>query len=184
MGSYAAWCRVVRRAVYWTTGLDPCRTRETARAADDVASQLPGLLQGWDSLCQDEGKDGLTSAAAFQALDAHPDRHAELRDILLEWSLDGKLPSSRIVSNHLNKIRGRASHGKVLDYRTLDGNRRWYVRPIGPTTGSGSRGSSDSSSPPRRWCMEGTCDRTGRSLTASQRIMPQSARSAASPGGS
>ncbi|HMB05844.1 MAG TPA: hypothetical protein VKP69_19170, partial [Isosphaeraceae bacterium] len=101
---FPAWERVVRRAVHWAIGVDPCQTREEIRAADDIASQLPALIEGWAQLCESEGEAGLTCATALRVLDAEFCPHTSLRGLLVEWSKDGKLPSPRTLGNHLNKI--------------------------------------------------------------------------------
>jgi hypothetical protein len=75
--------------------------------------------------------------------------HVMLRSILLEWSRDGSLPSVRVISNNLSKMRGRVFGHRAIDYHTYLGNRYWYVRKIQPPKSGDSGDSGDSAHTPR-----------------------------------
>jgi hypothetical protein len=123
---YPAWCGLVRNAVKWAIGTDPCEGRTALIADDEETSQHRAIVDGWEKLCASFGqkeKKGLTAAEAVAAIEKHGDQHPAIRDVFVSWSRDGKLPSSRSVGNHLNKIRGRNINGKCLEFATSAGNR-------------------------------------------------------------
>jgi putative DNA primase/helicase len=132
LGEYAAWSALVRHAVHWATGLDPCATRELARSCDRLAQSLPALLVGWHRLCAAEGKSGLTTSEAIDALTANPQGHAALHAILAEQSRDGKLPPPQKLGNYLGRIRGRVCKGWAIKAKTVHGANSWTVTKIDP----------------------------------------------------
>ena len=121
---YPAWSGLIRNAVQWATGSDPCST-PAARAvmvqSDEDTCQLRGLIDGWQALCRELVEEALTCSEALEALEADPNSHLELRWILLNWSKDAKLPSPRVVGNHLNRFRGRVIAGKTLQFGLRSG---------------------------------------------------------------
>jgi hypothetical protein len=141
---YPAWCGLVRNAVKWTTGVDPCEGRTELVANDEETNTAKGLITGWKALCQAQNKAALTVAAALDALESDKiGVHADLRAIFCAWSKDGKLPSSQSIGNRLNKIRGRNIDGNCLDCGFSAGIREWFVRPaskqpIGATGATGA----------------------------------------------
>jgi hypothetical protein len=149
---YPAWEKVIRAAICWAIGIDPCGTRKGLIEQDTESNQHAAVIAGWKPLCESEQKESLTSAEAVAAIEKdstlQQPRHAALRSIFIEWSRDGKLPSPRVVGNRLNKIRGKVSgrgdDAKCLDFKTLDGNRSWFVKPMGSSPQSGSSDPSDS----------------------------------------
>ena len=50
LGSFESWCRVVRAAVWWSTNIDPCTTREDILAEDRGNAELSELLDAWAEL--------------------------------------------------------------------------------------------------------------------------------------
>src|SRR5262249_31348936 len=98
---YPAWSKLIRGAVHWVSGVDPCETKQERISEDAASQQLAGLLTGWESLCESANKtgSGMTAAEAIRWLSENPTLHEELRSILMEWSRDGQLPGPRIVGN-------------------------------------------------------------------------------------
>jgi hypothetical protein len=141
---YPAWCGLIRNAVRWATGVDPCQTRRELIAHDEESNLFRGLLDGWKALCDAENQSAMTVAGALKALEKNSDTHSGLYAILLGWSRDGRLPSARSVGNHLNRIRGRNIDGRVLDCGFSAGIRQWFVRPASaPVLGAtGATGAS------------------------------------------
>jgi hypothetical protein len=127
---YPAWCGLIRNAVHWATGVDPCAARATIVQNDEDSTQLRGLLDGWEALCRECVETALTCAEALEVLESDPNCHLELRWILLNWSKDGRLPSPRVVGNHMNKFRGRVVAGKMLQFSEQKGSRAWFVKPV------------------------------------------------------
>lgn len=155
---YPAWCRIVRNAVHWSTGLDPAGPRKEARANDPETQGAAALVAGWARLCAASGRsDGLTAKEARDGLEQHRDQHPELHELLCEWSKDGALPSARTIGNRLNKLRGRFTASGALDFAIRDGNRRWFVKPPKRTIVSGSSDSSGSISRASRENCEDIC---------------------------
>ena len=48
---FPAWARLIRNAIHWATGFDPCATRAEARADDDSAHELAHLMTQWQVVC-------------------------------------------------------------------------------------------------------------------------------------
>jgi len=91
----------------------------------------------FDANCPGTGKSKLCDiiailAAALEALESDPNSNIELREILLNWSKDARLPSARTVGNHLNKFRGRVVARKMLQFTFRAGRRSWFVQPVQP----------------------------------------------------
>jgi putative DNA primase/helicase len=148
---YPAWCGLIRNAVNWATGTDPCAARALMVQSDEDTCQLRGLIEGWETLCRERAAEALTCSEVLEALEAEASNHLELRGILLNWSKDAKLPSPRVVGNHLNKFRGRVGGGKALQFVQQKGNRAWFIKSVvpahrnqpvrGPKGSEGSEGS-------------------------------------------
>ncbi len=135
---YPAWCGVVRQAVVWAIGIDPCCTRREAIADDPEANQLRAVIAGWAELPR--GHLGLTAAEAVKIL-KNPDNQnlfTMLRDALQEWSREGDLPSPRSIGKRLKELKGRVVDGKVLRSKQYQGTQSWSVVHLGS---SGTRGS-------------------------------------------
>jgi hypothetical protein len=145
---YPAWCGLIRNAVKWATGADPCESRTELVADDEDTNIAKGLMTAWDALCLAEAKgNALSTAEALATLEKDRDRHPELRAILSGWSKDGKLPPTRVIGNRFNKIRGRNIDGSKLDCSFSGGIRKWFVKKVGksgspPDGASGASGAS------------------------------------------
>ena len=112
-GSFEAWSGVVRSAIHWATGIDPCSTREALRAMDHEEIEETTVIEGWAELPY-ASERGVTIAEAlrFIASPDHQDKYTTLRDALMLWSKDDRLPSARVIGNRFKKLRGaiRGSH--------------------------------------------------------------------------
>ena len=145
---YPAWSGLVRNAVNWATGMDPCESRTELIADDEETNTARGLLAAWKSLCAAEANDNPLSAAESVAiLERNKDHHPELRGIFSAWSKDGKLPPTRVIGNRFNKLRGRNIDGSKLDCSFSAGIRKWFVKGVGasnpaPSGASGASGAS------------------------------------------
>lgn len=151
LGSYEEWSQVVRSAVHWATGQDPCATRAALGQFDQVRHHLGLLLDGWAELPQ-ATTVGVTARECIRYLDGEPCEYQALRDALAEWSRDGKLPTARVVGNRLRALRGRVVGGRRLE-GSLDGHSevmRWRVVSDGGPPVAGSAGSAGSLSSPSR----------------------------------
>ncbi len=138
---YSAWCGLIRNAVNWATGIDPCAARKELVANDEEMNESAALLAGWKALCEAESKTSLSVAAALKALDDDQIKHASLRAILSGWSKDGKLPSARTIGQKFNRIRGRNIHGSRLECSFSVGVREWYVK-VTPNQPIGANGAN------------------------------------------
>jgi hypothetical protein len=91
-----------------------------------------GRIEGWEALCRQRAEEALTCSEALEALESESNGNLELRWSLLNWSKDAKLPSPRVVGNHLNKFRGRVGGGKALQFCKDKGSRAWFVKSVLP----------------------------------------------------
>ncbi len=130
-GSYEGWSRWIRQAVFWVMGVDPCATREKVRAADPALNTLAVLLEGWAEL--PGGKTGLSVAETLRILNDpnQRDQFTTLREALMEWSRNDKLPGSGIIGCKLRSYRKRVMDGRMLDSATgHGGGQRWRVAQV------------------------------------------------------
>jgi hypothetical protein len=128
MGGFEGWSDLVRRAVHWASGCDPCATKAEAKSTDKTASQLPGLIEGWARLCRSAGADSLSVAQALKLLENHPSEHELLYALLTESTRDGRLPTPNSLGNLLGKIRGRTHSGRSLERTESYGVNQWFVK--------------------------------------------------------
>jgi hypothetical protein len=155
-GSYESWSRVVRDAVHWAFGHDPCATRDGLREADGETNLRRALLEGWAEL--DRGspartpKGGEPGIGVARALDVLANElaeqrrtgvksaHADLIAALLELSRQDHLPNARVVGKRLQALRGRVIGGQRFRSRTVRGIEQWYVEPVDDGGGRGGGG--------------------------------------------
>ncbi|HMB08253.1 MAG TPA: hypothetical protein VKP69_31550, partial [Isosphaeraceae bacterium] len=138
MGSFEGWNDLVRRAVHWVTGHDPCATKSEAKSIDKITATLPIVIDGWRRLCAGAGKGGLTATAGLQALEGNPPAFEDFLALMVESSKDGKLPNPHSLGTFLGKYRGRpleardaagvVEHVWVLGQSEKRGTPRWVVR--------------------------------------------------------
>jgi hypothetical protein len=126
---FPTWCGLVRNAVHWTTGNDPCKMRTELIANDEETAQRHALLQGFENLCSVLGKTHLTTAEMVKTVLDAPASHPELHALFVEWTKDGKPPSANTVGKHLGKVRRRVIGTKCFD-RTDNAIREWFVRQV------------------------------------------------------
>jgi hypothetical protein len=130
LGSFEAWSRVVRSAVYWAIGRDPCRTREELRAADPEVLARVALIEGWAELLVIQKEEGLTAAAALKLVKETPSGFDKLRDVFMEWSRKDDLPSARSVGMRLKALKGRVINGKFFSSTEDRGTQIWRVEEV------------------------------------------------------
>ncbi len=145
-GSYEAWSMVVRQAVHWSTGQDPCAPRSAiiAESCGDVAT-LAAVLAGWSELPGGQVQ-GLPARRALHLLNHHPESYQNLREALAGWAKDGAaLPDARSLGNRLRSNRSRVAGDWRLRSRddTHSKVACWFVERV-----AGSAGSCGVSVPP------------------------------------
>jgi hypothetical protein len=144
MGSYEAWCRVVRDALVWAGGVDPAGTQDALRESADVErDELRDLLHAWHEVVGDQavtvrelldaakgteagrGGAGVRGRLAASKADA-PSREA-LLDALRAIMPNGAEPTPHGVGNRLRTLRGQIVGGLVLkDGPKARGDRATY----------------------------------------------------------
>jgi hypothetical protein len=128
LGGFEAWCNIVRSAVVWATGADPCGTRIGLSDDDQDTAAAESIAKGWAELCIAEGKDALSIASGLKALGLALDtEHGTLRAVLDEMAFNGKPATVRIIGNKFGKYRGRPTKAGILQRKLLDGVNSWFV---------------------------------------------------------
>ena len=124
---YPDWCNTVRQAVYWALGVDPCSTRIGLINDDPETNLIKGLFQGWSELPR--GTTGLTTAEVVRILTNpdHMDKYHTIREVLLEWSRDGGIPSPKSIGRQLRMFKGRIVDGKTLKAVSVKGTQSWRI---------------------------------------------------------
>ena len=164
LGEYAAWSALVRHAVHWATGLEPCATRELARSCDRLAQSLPALLVGWHRLWRGRGQIGTHHLGGDRRAHGEPagprrparhPRRAEPRREVAAAAEIGQLPradqGSRLQGlGHQGKDRPR---GQLLDgdQDRPGGARHHRDRRRGTGRVSRCRGPGSTLGGPARW---------------------------------
>lgn len=131
-GSFEAWSNLVRSAVWWVTGYDPCSTREVLRLQDPETSTYRGILNGWGEL-PPPATQWRTAAAMLQLLAGFPENFETLRTALMEWSRTDGLPTPKVVGVRLKQMQGRVFDGKRMVSRIYQGTLSWRVEDAGPS---------------------------------------------------
>lgn len=132
-GSFEEWSGIVRSALVWA-GLPDCRENceELRQTADTEAAAVEIMLDAIESL--DRSGGGLkvaellkiASGAAESFNQSDSDTASEAIEALCESF--GKPVSPGRLGNRLGHYRNRIVGGRALDFRTIGGNRFWFVR--------------------------------------------------------
>jgi hypothetical protein len=130
MGSYTAWCRVVRDALVWAGAEDPATTQDALRESADVErDELGDLLSAWHATLGDRA---VTARELLDAARAGTDA-GRLLDALRGAMPSGAEPSAHGIGNALRKVRGQIVGGLVLrESAGLTGAnaRKWCIRSV------------------------------------------------------
>jgi hypothetical protein len=144
LGSFESWSDVVRSAVNWVTGIDPCSTRKELTATDAETNIRTALVEGWHQM--DWEGTGKTVTQALQMLRENPNGNATLHSAALEISRTEGLPNSKSLSMRLSRLKGRVINGKCLVGVPYQGTMIWKVKLVsqdqqgGESEGIHSRG--------------------------------------------
>jgi putative DNA primase/helicase len=123
--SFDGWEGIVRNAVRWTTGVDPCETRRGQEDSDPETERLAAFLEGWSELPGSE--DGLTVANALEFVEDNPDRYEALRLAIAGIEREGK-QTARVLGDKLNDWRERVVGGLAFQHgKTRGGSRVWFL---------------------------------------------------------
>lgn len=125
---FRAWAGLIRHAIHWATGEDPCEGRNELKENDAETVALHALVAGWARLCEFFPR-GVTTGNALSLIREGKPELAPLHDLMTEWSTDGGLPSSKVVGKRLAKAKGRMTPFGALSHRTESGHTLWFVRP-------------------------------------------------------
>lgn len=125
IGSFESWCEVVRSAVVWATGVDPCKTRDELRAHDPETIARAALVEAWSELPGNQ--HGLAIADVLRLIKADRDRYLKLVDVLMEWSRNDDLPSAKAIGQRLLFMRGKVFNGRCFQSTQFDGTQVWKV---------------------------------------------------------
>jgi len=125
MGSYNAWCRVVRDALVWVGAADPAETQDALREDADVErDELRDLLTAWHAVLED------TPVTVRELLGkASGTSGVELIEALRGITPGDREPTAHTIGNRLRVLRGQMIGGLVLREKRIerDNVRRWAV---------------------------------------------------------
>ncbi|MCO8125074.1 hypothetical protein NHH03_25280 [Stieleria sp. TO1_6] len=148
-GSFESWSDVIRGAVVWAGRPDPMATIETARADDDSAAIVAGLIDGLLEI--DTASEGLTCREIidrlnYPILDNKPDPFPTMREVVAEIATKSGRPDVSRLGYTMRKYRGRVCKGHRIDQDTGHAKRnRWSAKPV---SSGGDGGHGGHSSPP------------------------------------
>jgi hypothetical protein len=130
-GSFEAWSDVVRGCVVWLTGKDPCATRVHVQGSDPQAEELADVIEG---LAELPGSGlGLSAREILRMLDDpnSDSRFERLRDVVVGWGHNGRMPSAVIIGHKLRQMRGRiVGHKFLACHKDRDKYTYWKVSEV------------------------------------------------------
>jgi hypothetical protein len=113
---FTAWSGLIRYAVHWSTGLDPCADRSDLVNANPELGHAAGLVEAWYEMQTTKNVKGFTVAEVLRELKSDSaDIYRSLRDALGELcsrTKPGELPSSGTIGMKIQAIRGQVFGGK------------------------------------------------------------------------
>jgi hypothetical protein len=127
MGRFPAWTRVIRAAVKWSTGIDPCDARDEADVIDQGATDREAVVIGLSKIPEIGG--GLTVTRIHEIVYHDSASHQGLIDLFARWATEGDKVTPRQIGRHFTALAGKPTKLGSLERRTLDGYTRWFVRP-------------------------------------------------------
>ena len=135
MGSYEAWCRVVRDALVWAGAEDPATTQDDLRETADVeGDEIGALLTAWHALLGERAvtmRELLESAAVATSSTATMSQ--ALHDALAGLMPGGAQPTAHAIGNRLRTLRDQICCGLVLRSARAEGHvkaARWKVTRV------------------------------------------------------
>jgi primase-polymerase (primpol)-like protein len=140
LGSFEQWDRIVRGAVLYAYGIDPCHTRRAA--ADEAPARLTrlALLEGWKEL-PGGLLSGVTAAKAVKFVEENKDLYDTLRNALLQHGRDGKLAQSRSLGHIIKGMKGNTIEGmKFVEAGKEHGTVLWKVEVLDEASACGGNG--------------------------------------------
>jgi hypothetical protein len=133
---FVAWSGLIRNAVHWSTGIDPCADHHDLADSNPERGQSAALVEAWRELQIETDRKGFTVAEMLRVLGEDKDglRYHSLRDALAELSSrtkPGELPSSGTIGKKIQAIRGQVFGDKRF-VRIGDHNRAkvWGVELV------------------------------------------------------
>jgi hypothetical protein len=114
-GSFESWSEIIRGAIVWSGFADPLATREAAKAEDQSAAIVAGLIGGLIDI--DETDDGITAREIVNRLndDLNRDKYPTMREVVAEIATDKGRIDSRRLGYQLRKYKGRVARGYKID---------------------------------------------------------------------
>ena len=124
LGSFGAWCRMVRNPLIWAGCADPAVTMERLRSDDPALGDLETILSGWHA--EHGGAEMLLTDVVRAAKMAEND----LREALLNVanSRSGEISARRLghyLRRHQDRIVGDL---KIVQCGRSQGSALWAVR--------------------------------------------------------
>lgn len=124
-GSFEAWSDIVRSAIVWTTGQDPCSTQVKLRVEDQNTEARMAIIGAWDDFKEWEQdnpgggraeykKGYYTSAEILECVNGNPEAFPNMRALLASWSKNDSLPTTRVIGSKLRSCKGQVINGKCL----------------------------------------------------------------------
>lgn len=133
---FPEWCGLIRNAVHWATGIDPCSGRKDLEDADPERQHHAALLEGWHEVQTYLNVRGMTAAALLKTLKSpeHAERFETIRSALADiWPRvkPGELPSSGSIGMKIQAIRGMNLRGKRFEHIDVDKRAKvWAVTEV------------------------------------------------------
>jgi hypothetical protein len=132
-GSFEGWSDLVRSAIVWALGEDPCAVRKGLVDEDSETLARRALVEGWAEL--PDGKDGLAAAEAIRIVkNSKPEEYATLRELFTERGRNGEMITAKSLGHWLKSVEGRVIGRKSMRKRESGGLHRWFVKDQSPTS--------------------------------------------------
>lgn len=123
-GRFEDWSRVVRKAIVWAKGTDPCAGRKRLEAEDPVRLQLIAILAAW---YEKFGDSTITTAEALGYFE-DPDLSLNASLVRTATGVQGKSTNPVAFGRYLSQNTGRPEGGYRLNSRGVSHNAKlWSV---------------------------------------------------------
>jgi len=127
---FLEWSGLIRNAVNWVSGQDPCAGRKVMIADDEETNAHRAVIEGWAAVCKSLGQIRASVAEVLAEIESPAANYAGLQGVFRSWSKDGSLPSPRAVGMRLKAFKGRPIDGKAFVSTSLNGLTFWEVKVL------------------------------------------------------
>ncbi|MEM7473714.1 MAG: hypothetical protein AAF483_01895 [Planctomycetota bacterium] len=130
-GSFENWSSIVRGAIVWAGCADPMETVDTARAEDDSAAVLSGLIRGLQEV--DPNGEGVSSREIADLLNnvKYANQFPAMHEVATEIATKNGKTDARLLGNQFKKYLNRVANGfRITKSEERSRLTKWRVESV------------------------------------------------------